>query len=232
MTYWMWLETIGFKTKGAILMNLEKERKLIVEYGKKLIDSDLTTGTGGNLSILNEDKRQVAISPSGVDYYQVKKEDIVVIDLDGNFVEGNNRPSSELAMHLAVYNNRDDIFSVIHTHSIYATSIACLNIDLPPVHYMIAVAGDKVPCAKYASFGTEELAQNAIESLGSKYKAVLLANHGLLSCGTDIKGAFNVAEEIEYVAEVYFRTKAIGEPVIIDAAEMKRMEKAFETYGQ
>lgn len=228
----MWLETIGFKTKGAILMNLEKERKLIVEYGKKLIDSDLTTGTGGNLSILNEDKRQVAISPSGVDYYQVKKEDIVVIDLDGNFVEGNNRPSSELAMHLAVYNNRDDIFSVIHTHSIYATSIACLNIDLPPVHYMIAVAGDKVPCAKYASFGTEELAQNAIESLGSKYKAVLLANHGLLSCGTDIKGAFNVAEEIEYVAEVYFRTKAIGEPVIIDAAEMKRMEKAFETYGQ
>lgn len=228
----MWLETIGFKTKGAILMKLEKERKLIVEYGKKLIDSDLTTGTGGNLSILNEDKRQVAISPSGVDYYQVKKEDIVVIDLDGNFVEGNNRPSSELAMHLAVYNNRDDIFSVIHTHSIYATSIACLNIDLPPVHYMIAVAGDKVPCAKYASFGTEELAQNAIESLGSKYKAVLLANHGLLSCGTDIKGAFNVAEEIEYVAEVYFRTKAIGEPVIIDAAEMKRMEKAFETYGQ
>jgi L-fuculose-phosphate aldolase len=213
-------------------MKLEKERKLIVEYGKKLIDSNLTTGTGGNLSILNKDKKLVAISPSGVDYYQVKKEDIVVIDLDGNIVEGNNKPSSEQAMHLAVYNNRDDIFSVIHTHSIYATSIACLNMDLPPVHYMIAVAGDKVPCARYASFGTEELAQNAVESLGSKYKAVLLANHGLLSCGLDIKGAFNVAEEVEYVAEVYFRTKAIGEPVIIDAAEMKRMEKAFETYGQ
>lgn len=213
-------------------MKLEKERELIVEYGKKLIDSDLTTGTGGNLSILNKDKKLVAISPSGVDYYKVKKEDIVVIDLEGNIVEGKNKPSSELAMHLAVYNNREDIFSVIHTHSIYATSIACLNIDLPPVHYMIAVAGDKVPCAEYASLGTEELAQNAVESLGSKYKAVLLANHGLLSCGLDIKGAFNVAEEVEYVAEVYFRTKAIGDPVIIDSAEMKKMEKAFKTYGQ
>lgn len=213
-------------------MKLEKERELIVEYGKKLIDSELTTGTGGNLSILNKDKKLVAISPSGVDYYQVKKKDIAVIDLDGNIIEGKNKPSSELAMHLAVYNNRKDILSVIHTHSIFATSIACLNIELPAVHYMIAVAGDKVPCAKYASFGTEELAQNAVESLGSKYKAVLLANHGLLSCGLDIKGAFNVAEEVEYVAEVYFRTKSIGEPVIIPPAEMKRMEKAFETYGQ
>ncbi|MFW6271339.1 MAG: L-fuculose-phosphate aldolase [Bacillota bacterium] len=213
-------------------MKLEKERKLIVEYGKKLIDSDLTTGTGGNLSILNKDKNLVAISPSGVDYYQLKKEDIVVIDLNGNSVEGKNKPSSELAMHLAVYKNRKDMFSVVHTHSIFATSIACLNIDLPAVHYMIAVAGDKVPCAKYASFGTEELAQNAVKSLGSKYKAVLLANHGVLSCGIDIKNAFNIAEEIEYVAEVYFRTKAIGDPVIIDAAEMERMDKAFETYGQ
>lgn len=213
-------------------MKLEKERKLIVEYGKKLIDSDLTTGTGGNLSILNKDKGLVAISPSGVDYYKIKKEDIVIIDLDGNIIEGKHKPSSELAMHLIVYNNRQDILSVIHTHSIYATSIACLNIELPAVHYMIAVAGNKVPCAKYASFGTDELAKNAVETLGSKYKAVLLANHGLLSCGIDIKGAFNVAEEIEYVAEVYFRTKAIGEPVIINSAEMTKMDKAFETYGQ
>lgn len=213
-------------------MKLEKERKQIVEYGKKLIDSNLTTGTGGNLSILNKDKNLVAISPSGVGYYQLKKEDIVVIDLNGNIVEGKNKPSSELAMHLAVYKNRKDIFSVVHTHSIFATSIACLNIDLPAVHYMIAVAGDKVPCAKYASFGTEELAQNAVKSLGSKYKAVLLANHGVLSCGIDIKNAFNIAEEIEYVAEVYFRTKSVGDPVIIDAAEMERMDKAFETYGQ
>ena len=213
-------------------MKLEKERKLIVEYGKKLIEADLTTGTGGNLSILNKDQNLVAISPSGVDYFDVKKEDIVVIDLDGKTVEGKNKPSSELAMHLAVYNNREDIASVVHTHSIYATSIACLNIDLPAVHYMIAVAGDKVPCAEYASFGTEELAQNAVESLGDKYKAVLLANHGVLGCGVDIKRAFKVAEEVEYVSEVYFRTKAIGEPVIIPPAEMNRMEKAFETYGQ
>lgn len=213
-------------------MKLEKERKLIVKYGKKLIDSNLTTGTGGNLSILNKEKRLVAISPSGVDYYQTKKEDIVVIDLDKNIVEGKNKPSSELDMHLAVYNNRKDISAVVHTHSIYATSIASLNIDLPPVHYMIAVAGDKVPCAKYASFGTKELAQNAVKSLEDKYKAVLLANHGLLSCGINMQDAFKVAQEVEYVAEVYFRAKAIGEPVIISDAEMKIMKKKFETYGQ
>jgi len=135
-------------------------------------------------------------------------------------------------MHLTVYKNRKDINSVVHTHSIFATSVACLNIDLPPVHYMIAVAGDKVPCADYASFGTDKLAQNAVESLGNKYKAVLLSNHGLLSCGKDISEAFNIAEEIEYVAEVYLRTKAVGDPVIISSEEMNKMETAFKNYGQ
>jgi len=213
-------------------MILEKERQLIVEYGKKLLENNLTTGTGGNLSILNRDQNLLAISPSGVDYYQTTKEDIVILDLEKNIIEGNNKPSSELAMHLTVYKNRKDINSVVHTHSIFATSVACLNIDLPPVHYMIAVAGDKVPCADYASFGTDKLAQNAVESLGNKYKAVLLSNHGLLSCGKDISEAFNIAEEIEYVAEVYLRTKAVGDPVIISSEEMNKMETAFKNYGQ
>jgi len=213
-------------------MKLEKERQLIVEYGKKLLENNLTTGTGGNLSILNRDQNLLAISPSGVDYYQITKEDIVILDLEKNIIEGNNKPSSELAMHLTVYKNRKDINSVVHTHSIFATSVACLNIDLPPVHYMIAVAGDKVPCADYASFGTDKLAQNAVESLGNKYKAVLLSNHGLLSCGKDISEAFNIAEEIEYVAEVYLRTKAVGDPVIISSEEMNKMETAFKNYGQ
>ena len=213
-------------------MKLEKERQLIVEYGKKLLENNLTTGTGGNLSILNRDQNLLAISPSGVDYYQITKEDIVILDLEKNIIEGNNKPSSELAMHLTVYKNRKDINSVVHTHSIFATSVACLNIDLPPVHYMIAVAGDKVPCADYASFGTDKLAQNAVESLGKKYKAVLLSNHGLLSCGKDISEAFNIAEEIEYVAEVYLRTKAVGDPVIISSEEMNKMETAFKNYGQ
>ena len=213
-------------------MILEKERQLIVEYGKKLLENNLTTGTGGNLSILNRDQNLLAISPSGVDYYQITKEDIVILDLEKNIIEGNNKPSSELAMHLTVYKNRKDINSVVHTHSIFATSVACLNIDLPPVHYMIAVAGDKVPCADYASFGTDKLAQNAVESLGKKYKAVLLSNHGLLSCGKDISEAFNIAEEIEYVAEVYLRTKAVGDPVIISSEEMNKMETAFKNYGQ
>lgn len=213
-------------------MKLKKERQLIVEYGKKLIDADLTTGTGGNLSIINRNKSLIAVTPSAIDYYQMKKDDIVVTDLEGNIVEAKNKATTELPLHLAVYKNRSDIAAVVHTHSIFATSVACLNIDLPPIHYLIAAAGDKVPCADYAAFGTEKLAQAAVKSLGDQYQAVLLSNHGLLSCGADIKEAFNTAESIEYVAELYCRTEAVGKAAVLSPAEIKKVKSAFENYGQ
>ena len=213
-------------------MELEYERNMIVKYGKKLIECDLTTGTGGNLSILNKDKNLVAISPSGIDYHDITADDVVIVNREGEIIEGDRKPSSEINMHLIIYNNRPEINSVIHTHSIYATTVASINKELPAVHYMIAVAGKKVPCAKYASFGTEEIANEAINSLGSKYKATLLSNHGLLSIGKDISEAFNIAEEIEFVSEIYYRSKSIGKPVIISDEEMNNMQEAFKTYGQ
>lgn len=212
-------------------MLLEKERREIVEYGKILVNSKLTKGTGGNLSVFNREKGLMAISPSGIDYFKIKPEDVVVLDLKGNKIDGYKEPSSEYYMHRIFYENRKDIDAIIHTHTIYATTIACLNWELPPVHYMVALAGLNVRCAKYATYGTKELAENAYEAMKDR-KAVLLANHGLLAGAKDLANAFNITEEIEYCAELYYRTKSIGEPIILSEKEMKLMLEKFKTYGQ
>lgn len=212
-------------------MIMEMEREQIVEYGKKLISSGLTKGTGGNISIYNREKQLMAISPSGIDYYKIKPEDVVILDLKGNIVDGDKTPSSEVEMHRVFYERRDDIDSIIHTHTMYATTLACLGWDLPPVHYMVAVAGINVRCSKYATFGTKELAENAFEAMKDR-KAVILANHGLLAGANDLLNAFNITEEIEYCAELYYRTKGIGKPIILDEDEMNKMLEKFKTYGQ
>lgn len=210
---------------------MQDERQEIVDYGRKLIDAGLTKGTGGNLSIFNREERLMAISPSGIDYYKTKPEDVVILDLEGNIVDGHREPSSEYDMHRIFYQRREDIDAIIHTHTIFATTIACLNWTLPPVHYMVALAGLDVRCAEYATYGTKELAENAFKAMEDRY-AVLLANHGLLAGAKDLANAFNISEEIEYCAELYYRTKSIGEPVILDEEEMTLMLDKFKTYGQ
>jgi L-fuculose-phosphate aldolase len=212
-------------------MLLKEERDEIVRFGKKLITSRLTTGSGGNLSLFNRREGLVAISPSGIDYFDVQSEDVVVVNINGEIVEGECKPSSELNFHLVLYQKRSDINAVVHTHSVYATTIACLNREIPAVHYLVAFSGKKVPLAPYATFGTKELAQNVSETIGD-YNAVLLANHGLVTVGPDMLSAFSAAEEIEFVARVYYQTKCIGDPVILPEYQMARVIKKFETYGQ
>lgn len=207
------------------------ERTEIVEYGKRLVTSGLTKGTGGNLSIYNREKRLFCISPTGIDYFDIKPEDVVVMDLEGKIIEGDKKPSSEVEMHRIFYANREEIDAIIHTHTMYTTTLACLNWSLPPVHYMVALAGLDVRCAKYATYGTKELAENAFEAMRDRY-AVLLANHGLLAGAKDLANAFNITEEIEYCAELYYRTKSIGEPIILPEEEMVLMLEKFKTYGQ
>jgi len=210
---------------------LELERSQIVEYGKKLITSGLTKGTGGNISIYNREQGLLAISPSGMDYYSIAADNVVVLELNGKQIEGDGKPSSELLMHTIFYRNREDINALVHTHSTFATTLAALNWELPAVSYLVAYAGPDVRCAKYASFGTEELAENAFIAMQDR-KAVLLANHGLLAGAADIENAFNIAEEIEFCAEIYYRAKGIGEPVILPTDEMMAMIEKFKTYGQ
>ena len=212
-------------------MLLKEERELIIEYGIKLVKSNLIKGTSGNISIFNRERKLIAITPSGIDYFKILPEDIVILDLKSIVVEGDKKPSSELQLHKIFYERREDISAMVHTHSRYATTLACLNWDLPPVHYMIASAGIDVKCAKYATFGSKELAENAFEAMIDR-KAVLLANHGMIAGAQDLNKAFNIAEDVEYCAELYYRSKAIGEPTILGEEEMINMIEKFKTYGQ
>jgi L-fuculose-phosphate aldolase len=210
---------------------MQKQREAIVHYGRKMITSHLTTGAGGNLSICDRASGRVAISPSGIEYFDLQPEDVVVTDLDGQVIEGQYKPSSELGFHLALYRKRSDINAVLHTHSVYATTMACLGWEIPAVHYLVGFSGHKVPLAPYATFGTPELAQNVADGIGD-YHAVLLANHGLVAVGADMGRAFNTAEEIELVARIYYQTKSVGTPVILPEEEMARVLAKFATYGQ
>lgn len=212
-------------------MLLKEEREAIVNYGRKLITSHLTTGSGGNLSLFNRAENLLAIKPSGVDYFEMRPEDVVVLTPDGRVVEGVKKPSSEVNFHLALFQHRPEVNAVVHTHSVYATTIACLNWELPAVHYLVAYSGDKVPLAAYATFGTKELADNILQAIGS-YNACLLANHGLVALGRDLPSAFAVAEEIELVAQIYYQARCIGQPVLLPEDEMKRVGEKFKTYGQ
>jgi len=212
-------------------MKLLEERQLIVEFGRKLIASHLTTGSGGNLSIYNRKENLIAIKPTGVDYLLMKPEDVVVVSPDGVTVDGKLKPSSEIRFHLALLKYRQDINAVVHTHQVYATTIACMNWELPAVHYLVGYSGNKVPLAKYATFGSQALSDNILASIG-KYNACLMANHGIVTVGPEISAAFNAAEELELVSRLYYQTKCIGEPAILSDEEMITIGEKFKTYGQ
>ena len=208
---------------------MEYEKEQVVRYGKKLIDRRLTTGSGGNISVYNREKNLVVISPSGLDYYETTPEDIVILDMDGNLVEGKHRPSSEAGMHLAFYKNRADVSGIVHTHSKFATAIACMGWELPAVHYLIGMAGHRVKCTGYATYGSDELAKKALETIGDS-NAVLLANHGLIALGEDVDRAFSTAEHLEFVSEVYYLTKTLGTPNILSDEDMDEVMKKFGTF--
>ena len=128
------------------------DRAALVEYGKKLVNAGLTKGTGGNLSLFDRERGLMAITPSGIDFFDIRESDIVVMDSEGEVVEGSRTPSSEWQMHLETYLARPDIDAVIHAHTMYATVMACLREPLPATHYMVAVAGVDVPVAEYATY--------------------------------------------------------------------------------
>lgn len=211
-------------------MKMEKERLEIVEHLKMLITHGLTKGTGGNISVFDPETQLMAISPSGMDYFTLTAEDIVVMDLHGNVVDGKRKPSSEYEMHSIFYRERPEIRAVVHAHSTYSSVLACLNWGIEPCSYLIGSAGKDVRCTKYETFGTPELAQSALEGMKDRY-AVLLGNHGLLAGGADLPSAFDTAEETEFCAEIYYKCKAVGEPVILSDAQMEVVLKKFETYG-
>ena len=211
---------------------LDQERNLIVEYGKKLITKGLTKGTGGNISIFDREKQLMAISPSGIDYFETKPEDVVIMNLKGEIVEGYRKPSVEHDLHSIFYEKRKDINAVVHTHSIFAVVLASLGWNIPAAFYLEALSGGPdVRCATYATFGTRKLAENAFDAMQDRY-AALLSNHGLVTGGKNLSSAFTVAEEIEFCAEVFYRAKCVGEPAIVPDKEIQSMLMSFAAYGQ
>lgn len=212
-------------------MILETEREKIVEIGKRMIEARLTTGTGGNLSIFNREENLIAIKPSGVPYQSIQAQDVVVLRPDGEKVDGILKPSSETKFHLAIYHARQDVDAILHSHQVHATTIACMGIELPAVHYLLAFSGDKVPLAPYATFGTQALSDNILSVLG-KYKACLLENHGLITLGASLDEAFDIAEALELVAQIYIQAKSIGQPKILNSEQMNVVIEKFKTYGK
>jgi len=211
-------------------MLLTQERKEIVDFSMKMLDAELTHSSGGNISIFNRKKQFIAITPSGIEYPKLSIQDVLIIDLKGNIIEGSLNPSSETDFHIAIYLERHDVNAIVHTHSLYATTYACLQREIKPVHYLIGFAGKKVPVAPYATYGTKELAHNIISSI-KDFNAVLLANHGLVSVGKNILSAFNVAQEIEYVAQVSYQCENLGVPNILSDKEMSKVMKKISNYG-
>ena len=213
-------------------MLMQEERELVVEYGKKMSAARLSTGTSGNISIYNAEKGLMAISPSGIDYFSTRPEDVVITDLDANIVDGDKKPSSEWGLHTTFYRHKPHARAVVHTHSMYCTTFAVLGQPIRAVHYVIGDAGgDIIPCAPYQTFGTVELAEAAIEVCGNS-DAVLLGNHGIVVCGGSIKNAFSLACNAEYIAQLQYRAMCIGQPNILSKEQMDDVLEKFKSYGQ
>lgn len=210
------------------------EKKELVEAGINIYDRELVAGTWGNISLrLEKEPEKIAITPSGMDYKEIDEKDIVILNLDGEIVEGKRKPSSEYQLHTKIYQFREDVNAIVHTHSTFASSVACSREDIPPiVEDMVQIVGGAIETAEYKLPGTEELAESARKSLGEK-KAVLLANHGAVAVGESMKEALKVAEIIEKSAKIYVFSKFLGNPHELSKEDVDTMRKKYsEDYGQ
>ena len=213
-------------------MLMQEEREQMVEIGRQMSASKLCPGTSGNQSIYNPELGLMCIKPSGIGYMETRPEDIVIMDLESHVVDGRRKPSSEWRMHTAFYKHKPGCRAIVHTHSRFCTTFAVLRKPIEAVHYVLADANcHKIPCAPYHTFGTPELADAAVKTCGDG-DAVLLANHGIVVCGKDLKSAFGLAQNLEYIAELQYRAMCIGKPFVLGKAEMDAVFEGFKSYGQ
>jgi L-fuculose-phosphate aldolase len=201
----------------------------LLTTAQKLMELGLNKGTAGNCSVRSGD--DFLVTPSGMAVEDMTADSMVKMQFDGSYEQG-KIPSSEWRFHCDILNNRPEINAVIHTHSMFATTLACLHKDIPPFHYMIAVTGgDTIRCAPYALFGSQALSDNALAALIDR-KACLLANHGMIALGRDLDDALAVTVEVENLCEQYWRALQLGEPHILSEAEMRDVFLQFKGYGK
>lgn len=201
----------------------------IIKAARHLDRAGLNHGRSGNLSIREADS--LLITASGCRFDDLSRDDLVETDLSGRWA-GAIRPSSELSFHCAVYRTRPDARAVVHVHSPWATSLACMHRPIPAFHYMVAVAGgEDIPCVPYATFGSEELA-DAVAGGVRHRNACLMANHGQIALGASMEEALELAEAVENLARCYGQILGIGEPVLLDREQMARVLDRFASYGK
>ncbi len=206
-------------------MIYQGQRKTIVN-----IAHELGHGRTGNLSTRVKDG--FLITPTGISNDDLKEDQIVMMGLDGGSPSDQFKPSSEWRFHRDLYVNREDVKAIIHTHSTYATVLACLRKSIPAFHYMIAEAGgETIRCADYATFGTQALSDNIVMAMKDR-NACLMANHGMLVVGENLRETLDFSRQVEELAKQYVLALQIGEPVILSKQEMAINIEKFKTYGK
>jgi L-fuculose-phosphate aldolase len=214
---------------GADPLRLGQERQQVVDACRYLSRSGLVVGTAGNVSVRVGDL--VVISPSGVDYEAMTARDVGVHDLDGRAVDAVLEPSSELALHLAVYRSSART-AVVHTHAPASTALSTLVDEVPASHYYSALFGGRVRVAPYATFGTSRLAENVATALRDR-GAALMGNHGAVLVGEDLGKVMALVPYLEYICDVQLRAMATGAPVrVLDAEEVAEVGRRLSGYGQ
>jgi L-fuculose-phosphate aldolase len=210
---------------GALPLAAQRDR--VCELGRRMVADRLVVGTSGNISVRAGDL--VAVTPSGVDYADLVPESITVVDLTGRRIDGDLPPTSEVPLHLALYRHAG-AGAVVHTHAPHATAVSTLVTEVPPIHYVVAMLGGAVRVAGYATFGSPELAANAVTALGEG-SACLLANHGAVTIGGNLAAAYERALQLEWLCQVWLAAKPAGEPALLPAAELAKVAELARDYG-
>jgi len=214
----------------------ESEKKQVIEAAQEMGRKGLAVGTAGNISLRLKDpdgRELLAITPSGRYYDSLKVDDIVVVDFTGQKVEGELKASIETIMHIEVHKARKKVNAVVHAHPAFCSAIAVAHLDIPPlIDEQVIYIGGEIKVAEYAFPGTPELAKNAVSALGPR-NAVILANHGVLSVGRDMREALTFCELAEELAKIYVSALSIGKVNQLPA-EAVELEKTFfaAVYGE
>lgn len=208
-------------------MQYANERQAIIDACLKMCADKLTLGTSGNISIRVGD--QVLISPSAVPYPELTPEMIVLVDLEGNVIEGKYNPSSETPLHTLLY-RETDAQAIVHTHPVYGVVVGSLCKETPLIHYMVAPMGGAVRVAPYAHFGTQELADNVLAAAKDR-SAVLMENHGAIAWGKDLASAYTKCAYLEWCCEVWCKAASIGDPHLLSQAQVQDVVDALATYS-
>jgi L-fuculose-phosphate aldolase len=208
--------------------NTEHLRQALVDGSLSAEEFRLNAGTSGNISVRCEGG--MLITPTGIAPKALRPSSIVMMDLDGNW-SGDIVPSTEWALHAAIYKVRPEVDAVVHAHPDYCVALSCMRQPLPPFHYMIAsFGGDDVRCSRYETFGSMELADATVEALEGR-NACLLANHGMVAVGKSVVEALSRTQKLENLVRQYTLCRSVGEPVLLTDEELVSVKARYKNYG-